>query len=245
MISLALHALLAAAALLIVFPAYEHEDEDRHDFRLMQVRTGFPNAVPGDVFRGQGTPTQQPKPPQTVQRSAATDGGVTDFDAQPRVVQTDTQVSHIRDDEDAIMPLPAERDSAGARSAAAKPAAPVGDDYLSRLEQRLAQQGEANESAGQAVEGEVLVYDANEQEIARGVRQRSIPSYPAGEQLAGVVKVRIDILPDGGVQNAMIMQKLAPAFDAASLDAAQGWLFDAAPATASHYAVLKFRYVLE
>ena len=245
LVSVGLHLLLVGAALLMMLPSYERQPQDERNVRLMQVRTGFPNAVPGDVFRGRGSEQGQPQPPRTVQHELSVESGVTELEARPRVVQDVNSSPQLRDDEDAIAPAAAQADTASARTASAQAAAPAGDDYLSRLEQRLAQQGSAQDTGNQAVEGEVLVYDANDAEVSRGVRHRVIPKYPAGEQLVGQVHVRIDITPDGRVENAMLLRKLSSAFDAASMEAAAGWLFEPAPETAHHYAVIKFRYVLE
>ncbi len=230
--------------MLLSLPAYEKPEQDPRRVRLMQVRTGFPNAVSGDVFRGDGSPESALRPPQTVRHELAGESGASDYEARP-FVRSDEQTPYMRDDDDAIVPVTAQQDSSGARSATAGISAPAGDDYFSRLEQRLAQQGAQDDAGSQAVQGEVLVYDSSQREVARGVRKRVIPEYPAAEQVVGTVYVRIDITPDGRAVDAMVVRKLGPAFDAASLDAARGWLFDAAPEGTWHNAVIKFRYVLE
>jgi len=245
LVSVGLHLALLAAALLIVMPAYQKQPRDERNVRLMQIRTGFPNAQPGDVFRGRGNPQGQDTPPRSVSREVALDSGVRDYEPRPHTMRGSEEAPHILDDEKAIMPAATQTETSGGRTSTAQAQSPAGDDYLNRLQQRIAQRGTGQDAGGRAVQGEVLVYDQSQAEVARGVRRRVIPDYPANEQLAGVVHVRVDITADGRVENAMVVQKLAPAFDTASLNAARAWEFEPAPATAHHYAVIKFRYVLK
>jgi protein TonB len=79
----------------------------------------------------------------------------------------------------------------------------------------------------------------------RTVIYKVLPQYPRGHNVAGRVRLRFTVLPDGTVGLIVPLQRTDPLLERAAIEALRQWRFNPLPTATEMVGVITFTFELE